>query len=158
MNNIDFNKYDDIALIKDYDGFIDSRGYFYRVCSRKDKSKSKIDHNLWAEVYIKKNIDKFKKINFINSGLFTFSKVSSPSDLLVNIYGFVYYSHDIDYHKPIIKIPNPKYNGCKMTREQDELLYTIMMLNNEQPENNPIFLEDNVYNYVGMEESSKRRK
>lgn len=157
MNNIDFNKYDDIALIKDYDGFIDPRGYFYKVCSRKEKSKSKIDHNLWAEAYIKNGVDRLKGISFVNSGLFTLSQVTSPSDFLVNIYGFVYYSHDIDYHKPIIKIPNPKYNGCKMTSQQDDLLYTIMMLNQEHPENNPIFLEDNIYKYVGMDESSKRR-
>lgn len=156
MSNLDFNKYDDIIDIKDYEGFISPRGYFYKVALNKDKSR-KIDHNLWAEEYLKNNLKVFKNVNYINSGLFTLSKVSSPSDLLVNILGFVYYSHDIDYNKPIIKLPNPMYNGCSMTKEQDELLYSIMMINNEHPESNPIFLDDEVYNYVGMNEMGKRR-
>lgn len=156
MSNIDFNKYDDVVKIKDYEGFIDSRGYFYKVALRKDGVR-KIDHNLWAEEYLINNVHLFKNIHYDNSGLFTLSQVSCPSDFLVNILGFVYYSHDTDYNKPIIKIPNPKYNGCIMTKQQDEILYEIMMINNEHPENNPIFLTDDTYSYVGMNERGKIR-
>jgi len=146
MINLDFNKYDDITDIINYDGFIDQNGYFYKVSLRTNKNVP-IDHNLWADAYIKSHGDKFRKCNFTSSTLFTLSQISSPVDVLVHIYGFVYYSHGSEYHRPIIKIPNPMYNNCTMTRSQDELLYNIMLLNNEHPENNPIFVEDDVFEY-----------
>ena len=150
MNNkFDFNQYDDIVDICHYNGFIDQDGNFYKV-SPKSHSKSRVDHNLWAREYVKAHGDRFSRMDFSASGLFTLSQISSEVDVMVHIYGFVYYSHDSLYCKPIIKCPDPKYNNFLMSRKQEELLYNIMLLNEEQPYNNPIFNNDNVYKYIGL--------
>lgn len=149
---LDFNPYDDILLATKYDGFIDQNGNYYKVNPRNDKLKAALDHNLWAEEYIKNHGDKLRKLNFKASGLFTLSQISSPSEVLVNIYGFVYYSHEPILGRPIIMIPNPKYNNYFMNNEQEEALFSIMLLNGENPNYNPIFTNDDVFSYFGSEE------
>ena len=159
MNNeLDFNKYEDVIIAMEYDGFIDPRGYFYKVKPRHNhgKTKTKVDHNLWADVYMKQNGDHFRKMNFNASGLFTLSQISSVAEALVHIYGFVYYSHDAYTREPIIIIPNPKYNNCQMTDEQNDTLFDIVLLNKENPFINPIFTEDNVYSCIGNRENFRR--
>lgn len=155
-NNLDFNKYDDILVAKDYDGFIDPKGSFYKVKPRKSKTRQVIDHNLWTDEYMKANGDKYRKLNFSASGLFTLAQISSVAEALVHIYGFVYYSHDAYTRDPIVIIPNPKYNNCQMTEEQNEMLFNIMLLNKEEPFNNPIFNEDNVYSCIGDKKNFRR--
>ena len=155
MNNqFDFNKYEDILIFQKYDGFIDPRGYFYKVNLR--NGHKEIDHNLWANEYMKNHGDKFRKLNFTASNLFTLSQISSVAEALVHIYGFIYYSHDTYNRQPIIIIPNPMYNNCRMTDAQDEALFNIMLLNNEDPFNCPLFTEDDVYCYYG--ETKKKRR
>lgn len=149
-NTFDFNKYDDILISQKYDGFIDPNGYYYKVNLR--NSGKVIDHNLWANEYMKNNGDKYRKLNFSASGLFTLSQISSVAEALVHIYGFIYYSHDSYTRKPIIILPNPLYNNCKMTAAQNEVLFNIMLLNNEDPFTCPIFTEDGVYFYSGNKE------
>ena len=152
----DFNRYDDIVEIHNYNGFIDQEGYFYKV-SRKDHSKFEIDHNLWAREYVKTHGNRFRRMDFSASGLFTLSQISSEVDVMVHIYGFVYYSHDTCYYKPIIKVPDPKYNKLIKTKQQEELLFNIMLLNGENPFDNPIFNDDTVYSYDGWNDSQKGR-
>ena len=155
MNNeFDFNKYDDLLDICNYNGFIDQNGYFYKV-SPKFHNRSNVDHNLWARTYVKEHGDRFRRMDFTASGLFTLSQISSEVEVMVHIYGFVYYSHDDLYHKPIIKCPDPKYNKFIMTRSQEDLLFEIMFLNDEDPFNNPIFSCDDVYSYVGLNDEPK---
>jgi len=86
----DFNKYEDILISQQYDGFIDPNGYFYKVNLR--NSNKEIDHNVWANEYMINNGDKYRKLNFTASGLFTLSQISSVAEALVHIYGFIYYS------------------------------------------------------------------
>ena len=150
----DFNRYDDIIDIHKFNGFIDQNGYFYKVSPR-NHSHAKISHNLWAREYVKAHGDRFRRMDFSASGLFALSQISSEVDVMVHIYGFVYYSHDDLYYKPIVKCPDPKYNKFIMTRRQKELLYNIMLLNDEDPTNNPVFISDNVYTYVGLNEEEK---
>lgn len=150
MNSeFDFNRYIDLVDICHYNGFIDQDGYFYKV-SPKNHSKVKVDHNLWARAYVKVHGDRFRRMDFSASGLFTLSQISSEVDVLVHIYGFVYYSHDDIYYKPIIKCPDPKYNKFIKNKSQEDLLFGIMLLNDEDPYNNPIFQSDKVYSYVGL--------
>jgi len=155
-NSLDFNKYDDIIVAREYDGFIDPKGSFYKVKLRRSKGIQKVDHNLWADEYMKANGDKFRNLNFSASGLFTISQVSSVAEALVHIYGFVYYSHDAYSSQPIVIIPNPRYNNCQMTSAQDEVLFNIMLLNNEDPFHNPIFTEDEVYSCLGKRKNFRR--
>lgn len=157
MNNqFDFSRYDDILDIHNYNGFIDQEGNFYKV-SRKNHPKSKIDHNLWAREYVRTHGDRFRRMDFSASGLFTLSQISSEVDVMVHIYGFVYYSHDDYYYKPIIKVPDPKYNKLMKSKQQDDLLFNIMLLNNEDPFHNPIFTSDTVYSYDGLNDEQNTR-
>ena len=153
----DFNRYDDIAEAAKYNGFIDQDGYFYKVSPR-NHYRAKIDHNLWARAYVKAHGDRFKRMDFSASGLFTLSQISSEVDVLVHIYGFVYYSHDDQYFKPIIKCPDPKYNKFIMNRKQSDFLFGIMLINNENPFENPIFNDDRVYKYVGLYDEQDKKK
>ena len=53
---LDFNKYNDVVQVKDYDGFIDRDGNYYKVVLRREKSY-KDSHNIWAEKFLKEKID-----------------------------------------------------------------------------------------------------
>ena len=154
---LDFNKYDDASLIHDYEGFIDKLGNFYKVCHRRN-SKNKDTHNVWSEAYMKQklNVSKFKINQTIS--LFNLSQLNSPSELLINCFGFVYYSHDPVYHKPIIKLPNPKIANYKVTEEQLNMLFMIMTYNKENTNIPILFGEENIYSYCGMEEEFNSKK
>lgn len=133
----DFNKYDDVIEINRYEGFIDRNGYFYKVCKRGEKitdesGRVRDSHNKWAEAYLKDkmNIKDFK-FNPTASALFTLTKLNGPAEILIHCFGFVYYSHDPYYFKPIIKTPNPKIANYKATEEQLDMLFSIMVMNKE---------------------------
>ena len=149
---LDFNKYDDASLIHNYEGFIDKLGNFYKVCHRKD-SKNRDSHNVWAESYLK---NKFKD-NYLELDLKK-NQLNSTAEILINVYGFVYYSHDPIYYKPILKIPNPKIAKQKVTKEQLDMLFMIMTYNNENTNIPILFGEENVYSYCGMEDDKGGKK
>ena len=86
INQFDFKRYDDLVDIHKYNGFIDQDGYFYKV-GPKNHRGIKVDHNLWARAYVKAHGDKFKRMDFSASGLFTLSQISSEVDVMVHIYG-----------------------------------------------------------------------
>lgn len=149
----DFNKYDDAALVNKYDGFIDRLGNFYKVAPRglgilNSKGEVRDSHNEWAEHFMKEvlNIKKFK-INPSISMVFTLSKLNGPAEILVNCLGYVYYSHEPVHYRPIIKVPNPKMFGFKVTNEQLDMLYSIMVLNKENTNINIFFAEDDYEDY-----------
>ena len=117
----DFNKYDDVMEIYRYEGFIDRYGNFYKVCKRGEKitdehGRVRDSHNRWAEAYLreKMNIKDFK-FNPTASALFTLTSLNGPAEILIHCFGYVYYSHDPLYYKPIIKVPNPKIANYKAT-------------------------------------------
>lgn len=153
----DFEKYDDANQVKDYDGFIDKLGNFYKVCKR-NKKIYEDSHNKWAEQFIKEklNISDFK-LNPSVSMLLCLSKMNGPAEILIHCFGFVYYSHDPIYLKPIIKVPNPKIASYKVTKEQLDMLSMVMLLNNEDI-NIPIFFDDNEeYSYCGLDDNKYKR-
>ena len=152
----DFNKYDDVMEIYRYEGFIDKNGYFYKVAKRglpirDENGKIRDSHNSWAEAYLKEKLKIIDfKFNPTTSALFSLTKLSGPAEILVHCFGFVYYSHDPLYYKPIIKAPNPKIANCKVTEEQLDMLYSLMVLNKEST-NIPIFMGDEV-DYLGNDD------
>ena len=153
----DFNKYNDAIEVKRFEGFIDRNGYFYKVVER-GKNKNSDSHNKWAEQYLKEkiNIKKFK-FNPTASALLTLASLNGPAQILVDCFGFVYYSHDPDYFKPIIKVPNPKVSNYKVTEEQLNFLFLIMTANNENT-NIPIFFNDeDEFDYSGVDEYRGKR-
>lgn len=153
----DFNKYDDVIETKGYDGFIDQRGYFYKVCP-KNKKASEDSHNTWAEAYMREKLKMTDfKINNNISMLLGISKLNGPAEVLINCFGYVYYSHDPVYHGPIIKLPDPKIAKYKVTSEQLDTLYMIMVMNNENTDI-PIFLDDSEeYTYCDSDEYKYKR-
>lgn len=155
---MDFNKYDDALKVKDYDGFIDKQGNFYKVALRRNKNNIN-NHDTWAEKFLKDYIN----ISNLNLDLnyptiFKLVELKGPSEVLINCLGYVYYSHDPILYKPIIKLPNPKIFGYKATEEQLDMLYNIMLLNKEDI-NIPIFYdEDDEYDYCGLDENNYKRR
>ena len=132
----DFTKYDDVTQINRYEGFIDRNGNFYKVCKRGEKitdEKGMIrdSHNLWAEAFLKEKLSvKNFKFNPSVSELFALSSLNGPAEILIHCFGYVYYSHDPIYYKPIIKGPNPKIASYRITEEQLNTLFSVMLLNN----------------------------
>ncbi len=144
MNELNFTPYDDMIDVKGYDGFIDTKGNFYKVCS-KNKNAYCDTHNNWAEEFIKRKLSISDiKLNATVSALFALSQVNGPAEFLVNCFGYVYYSHDPFYYKPIIKLPNPKVAKLKVTEDQLDSLFSIMILNNEDT-NIPVFFDEDCY-------------
>ena len=159
----DFNKYDDVVDIHGYEGFIDRNGCFYKVVKRGEKitdenGNIRNSHNNWAEAYLKTimNINNFK-FNPTASALFTLTKLSGPAEILVHCFGFVYYSHDPYYYKPIIKVPNPKIANYKVTEEQLDMLFSIMVMNKEKT-NIPIFFNEDDTDYLGRDDQYNYKK
>ena len=159
----DFNKYDEVINIHKYEGFIDRDGYFYKVVKRGAKitdenGNIRDSHNKWAEAFLKEkmNIENFK-FNPTASALFTLTKLSGPAEILVHCFGFVYYSHDPYYYKPIIKVPNPKIANYKVTEEQLDMLFSIMVMNKEKT-NIPIFFNEDETDYLGSDDQKNYKK
>lgn len=154
----DFNKYDDVIEVKGYDGFIDRDGNFYKVCKKRKRMKED-SHNRWAEEFLKEklNISEFN-FNQTVSALFTLVSLRGPAEILVNCFGYVYYSHEPIYYEPIIKIPNPKIANYKVTEEQLNMLYSLMIYNNENTDI-PIFYNDcDIYEYSELDDGGKQKR
>ena len=154
---LDFNKYDDAMEVKNYDGFIDRDGNFYKVGLRTKKDGSD-SHNIWAETYIREKLNfKDVKLNVTTSTIFTLVSLSGPAEILINCFGYVYYSHDPIFYRPIIKIPNPKIANYKVTEEQLNMLYMIMTYNRENTDISILNGDDNVCDYCGLDDDDHYR-
>lgn len=152
---LDFNKYDDAIEVKNYDGFIDRAGNFYKVCPKR-KRISEDSHNKWAEIFLKEKIGmKNFKFNPTVSSLFTLVSLNGPAEILINCYGYVYYSHEPIYYKPLIKIPNPKISGYTVTEEQLNMLYLVMSYNNENTDIPIFYNNSDVYEYNDLNDNGK---
>lgn len=160
----DFNKYDDAMDVNRYEGFIDRDGYFYKVSLRGQKVVDengviRDSHNKWAEHFLreKMNIQDFK-FNPTASALFTLTKLRGPAEILIHCFGYVYYSHDPYYFKPIIKVPNPKIANFKATKEQLDMLFSLMILNNENTNIGIFFDEEDDIDYLGQDDNENYKK
>lgn len=152
---MDFNKHDDILKIKDYDGFISPDGYFYKVKKHREENK---DHNLWAKAFLEKYGMNLELKLDTDSLIFQLSSFrGGPSDSLVQLYGYIYYSHDGMFYKPIIQLPNPKLFGKRATEDSLDMLYNILLINDEKKAIDAIF-RDNVLSYTELDESHKTYK
>ena len=148
---LDFNKYDDVTQVYNYNGFIDKLGNFYKVSPKKTQA-FKDNHNEWAQQFIKDKLN-IKDFNFnpTVSALFTLTSLNGPAEILIHCFGYVYYSHDPYYYKPIINVPNPKISNHKVTQEQLDTLYLLMRLNNENTDI-PIFYDEDEYTNCDINE------
>lgn len=153
MSKFDFNTYDDLITCRGYDGFFDQDGNYYKVKDRRSNMMNN-SHNEWAEKYIKEKLNIVDlDINPTYSALYALTQIKGPAELLVHCFGYVYYSHDPMCYKPIIIKPNPKIAGKKATNMQLDMLFEMMLMNNENPFENPIFTSDDIYYYDGLGES-----
>ena len=154
---MDFKKYDDVIEIKNYNGFIDRLGNFYKVSNKKSNSCDD-SHNIWAEAYMKekKKITDFK-LNPTASALLSLSKLNGPASILINCFGFVYYSHDPFCYLPIIKAPDPKLANYKITKEQIDMLFKMMFVNMENTDILIDFEEGTILDYCGIDERGNNK-
>ena len=155
---MDFNKYDDVVEIKNYNGFIDRLGNFYKVSSKKTNTDDD-SHNEWAEKYMseKLNIKNFN-LKQTTSMLLALSKLRGPASILINCFGFVYYSHDPFCYKPVIKAPDPKIANFKITEEQVDMLFKLMFINRENIDVLMNFEEGTITDYCGLDDMESGKK
>lgn len=152
MNNFDFNAYDDVTQYNKYDGFFAPNGCYYKVKLR-NAPMNNDSHNKWAEKFMVENAKNFKfTVKQTDSFIYSLTKFSGPAEILVHYFGYVYYSHDPVYHKPIILLPDPKVVGKRATEEQLDSLFSMMLMNNENPYNNPVFMDEDAIRYNGAED------
>lgn len=119
----------DINKIKNYDGFIDPKGNFYKVSL---KNKHNPTHIEWAEEFVIKKLDYMKRLsNPSGSFLLTVSNLKNKQDILIHFYGYIYYGHDAFSKKTIIIYPDNTINDIYVTEEQLETLFKILKANNE---------------------------
>lgn len=139
----DTKKYDDINLVKKYDLYIDPNGYFYKVKSI--KGIGILNHNTWAKMYL----DKLK---------YNFDKKFSPAEIMVHLFGFIYYSHDQLQYKPIIKVANPRYFNVTASPEQLNSLFNIMLVNGENPFDVPMLMgEEGIFDYEALNDTYSQK-
>lgn len=148
---LDFKKYDDLIDIKDYDGFISPDGYFYKV---KKRGSNTGDHNVWAKSFIKEAKD-ISSLAIKNnpSLIFSLSKLNGPSDILVHLYGYIYYSHDGMYYKPIVQLPDKRIFNREASNERLDTLFELLIINNEKDAIMGIFEEGDL-TYSGLDNDS----
>lgn len=128
-NDITFEVINDINIIKNYDGFIDPIGNFYKVSK---KNKHNPTHIEWADEFVTKKLDYIKQLcNPSGSFLYTISRLKNKQEILVHFYGFIYYGHDAYTRKPIIIFPDNAINDKYVSKEQIEMLFKILHENNE---------------------------
>ena len=152
---MDFKKYDDVVEIKNYNGFIDRLGNFYKISDKKSKFNSN-SHNEWAEAFLKEKLDvKNFKVRPTTSMLLALSKLNGPASILINCFGYVYYSHDPFIYAPIIKAPDPHVANFKITEEQIDMLFKIMLYNMENTDVLMDFEEGTIIDYCGIDERGK---
>lgn len=153
MEKFDFNSYDDINLCHRFDGFIAPDGSYYKVKPKNSKDMFIDSHNTWAQKYITEKLKVSElKIRTTHSMLFGLNQINGPAEILIHYFGYVYYSHDPIYYKPIIKLPDNKIAGYNVTEEQLDTLFQIMILNDEKPYDSDIFFDNNINDYSGLDQ------
>ena len=124
--------------LKGYDGFINQDGNFYKV--KKISYNNGVGHYEWADKYIRNYIlieTNPKKLLKLKDYL-----KKDPVELLINQFGFVYYSHDNEFNQPIVKGPNSRFGGFKPSDKQLNTLMNIMILNGEDPFKHSIMFDE----------------
>ena len=146
---MDFNPYE-INVSEYFDGFIDPNGNYYKV---KEKGTREEIFNIWAKEYIEKITSKYYiELRFNYQNILNLKKIQSFTELLINLFGFVYYNHDSELNKPIIKLPDPNLCNISATYDQIEALYHIMKLNNENPTDKEFLIDATINYYNGNNE------
>lgn len=151
---MDFNSYE-ISISEHFDGFIDPQGKYYKVKERGTKEEI---FNLWSKKYIEIITQVYYtelKLNYRN--ILNIKKIESFTDLLINLFGYVYYNHDLEFKKPIIKLPDPSLCAVSATSDQIEALYKIMLLNDEDPINKEFLIDATINYYNGSEDEEERK-
>jgi len=143
MSKFDFSPYSLEDDIYNYDGFIDQDGNFYKVkLKNQDKYNEEVTHYTWADKYTKEvlGVDRLR-LDPHYSTLYMLSVLRDNLNILVQYYGFIYYSHAHLFHTPIIMYPNGEFGKTPSNRQLD-VLWEIMERNKEKPGTEEIFLED----------------
>ena len=151
---MDFNSYE-ISQSEHFDGFIDPQGKYYKVKERGTKEEL---FNLWSKKYIEIITQVYYtelKLNYRN--ILNIKKIESFTDLLINLFGYVYYNHDSESKKPIIKLPDPSLCDVSATDDQIEAIYKIMLINNENPMNKEFLIDATINYYNGLEDEEERK-
>lgn len=122
---IDFTKYKTPKEVAGYELFIGPKGEYYKVKTRYESDED-CTHYFWAEGYFSKfGLDFLMEQNFIKN------KCNNKIDVLINLLGFVRYTHMYNDSIPFITKPNPSYFGVEISNNQKEALLNIIEYNND---------------------------
>lgn len=148
MNNemvFDFTPTTNLDEIKRYDGFVDKDGRFYKVSI---KNKHHPSHHEWADKFVTEKLNYVSLLsNPSGSTLFILSQLKNKLNILIHYYGFVYYGHDELTRKPIIIYPIHSVNQKEVTKEQNNMLFEILLINNELNDYHPDFYDKVKYDF-----------
>lgn len=118
------------SIANDCNGFITPDGTFYIISN---KSEHIPTHEQWASKFILYKTNYIHDIQKVTSSLmYAISRLKNKSDILMHIYGYIYFSYSGIYSKePLIIFPDEKINDKKVTDEQKNMLFDIAKLSGE---------------------------
>lgn len=150
---MDFNSYE-LNVSEYFDGFIDPQGKYYKV---KEKGTKEDLFNTWSKKYIEIITQVYyTELRFNYKNILNIKKINSFTELLINLFGYVYYNHDSDKNQPIIKLPDPNLCDVCATSDQIEALYQIMLINHENPQDKEFLIDATMNYYNGIEETERK--
>lgn len=120
---------DNVYKVKGWNGMISPEGDFYKIYERECIDTG---HDLFAEDYvsIKLNQDIYETYKKFQNNRSEFSEIKlAPKDILINLYGFVNYEYFNG--KLLLKAPDFRYNGFKITNAQVKMLMQLQKINND---------------------------
>lgn len=131
----DFKPHYDINEIKNYELFIGPQGEYYKVKTIKESDENMTHYN-WAHKYLQKHklLELFKQeIKELN--------LDDYNSIIINLCGFIRYTHVDYYGTPVIDIPDYFKYGKTVTEKQIISLHHLMHSKNESRFYEP-FLEN----------------
>ena len=121
---------DKVYKVKGWNGMISPEGDFYKIYERDEIDTG---HDEFAEnyVYIILNQDIYEVYKKFQESRPEFSDIRlAPKDILINLYGFVNYEYFNG--KLLLKAPDYRYKGLKITDSQVEMLLQLQKINNDK--------------------------
>ena len=120
---------DNVYKVKGWNGMISPEGDFYKIYEREEIDTG---HDEFAEKYvsIKLNQDIYETYKKFQKNKPEFSDIKlAPKDILINLYGFVNYEYFNG--KLLLKAPDFRYSGYRITDDQVKMLLQLQKINND---------------------------
>ena len=122
---VDFKPYYKPEDVDNYELFIGPNGEYYKVKTTYESDEN-CTHYYWAIGYFQK-----KGIKDVLMHKNIEKKCKTELEVLINLYGFIRYTHAYGKRDVYINLPNPDYFGVVINSKQKTSLYKIMEFNHD---------------------------